>query len=138
VDFELSKDQEALRAGAIRFAKEALNHGVIERDKNAIASRDLVKRCGEFGVQGSAFPDRYGGLNLDIVSTMALMEDIEFSTRLKWIGKPARLRGPVVTSSRRWETRGILRTVLLMWNLRFLFWLGISPERLARWYCRQP
>jgi len=69
---------------------------------------------------------------------IALMEDIEFSTRLKWVGKSARLRGPVVASSRRWEERGILRTILSMWTLRFLYWLGVSPERLARWYYRFP
>lgn len=70
-------------------------------------------------------------------SLMPLMEDIDLSRRLKEIGKPARLRTPVVTSSRRWETHGILRTVLLMWTLRFLYWLGVSLERLARWYDRQ-
>jgi rSAM/selenodomain-associated transferase 2 len=67
---------------------------------------------------------------------MDLMEDIEFSRRLKWIGRPARLHGPVRVSARRWEEKGILRTVLLMWTLRLLYWLGISPARLARWYYR--
>lgn len=70
-------------------------------------------------------------------SLIPLMEDIEFSRRLKDIGKPARLCTPVVTSSRRWETHGILRIVLLMWMLRFLYWLGVSPKRLARWYDRK-
>lgn len=65
---------------------------------------------------------------------LPLMEDIEFSARLKWAGRPACLPGPVITSSRRWERHGILRTILLMWTLRFLYWLGVSPDRLARWY----
>ncbi|GAB4510301.1 MAG: TIGR04283 family arsenosugar biosynthesis glycosyltransferase [Sulfuricaulis sp.] len=69
---------------------------------------------------------------------LALMEDIEFSTRLKWVGKPAYLSGPVIASSRRWEENGIVRTILLMWTLRFLCWLGVSPDRLARWYYRRP
>lgn len=67
---------------------------------------------------------------------MALMEDIEFSTRLKWIGRPVCLPGPVLVSSRRWEKYGIVRTTLLMWALRLLYWLGVSPARLARWYYR--
>jgi rSAM/selenodomain-associated transferase 2 len=67
---------------------------------------------------------------------LALMEDIEFSTRLKWIGRPACLPGPVLASSRRWEKHGIIRTILMMWALRFLYWLGVSPARLARWYYR--
>ncbi len=65
---------------------------------------------------------------------IALMEDIELSRRLKRRGRPARLAGPVITSVRRWERYGVVHTVLHMWELRFLFWLGISPTRLARWY----
>ncbi len=67
-----------------------------------------------------------------------LMEDIDLSRRLKWAGKPARRRETVETSSRRWEEWGILRTILLMWALRFLYWIGVSPSRLARWYERRP
>jgi rSAM/selenodomain-associated transferase 2 len=67
---------------------------------------------------------------------LALMEDIEFCARLKWVGRPACLPGPVLTSSRHWERRGIIRTVLLMWTLRLLCWFGVSPARLARWYVK--
>jgi len=63
-----------------------------------------------------------------------LMEDVEFSRRLKRVGRIACLRPPVVTSSRRWERHGIARTVALMWWLRLLFWLGVSPVKLARIY----
>jgi len=64
----------------------------------------------------------------------ALMEDIEFSKCLKRHGKIACLREQVVTSSRRWETHGVIRTVWLMWKLRFLYWLGVSPEKLSSMY----
>ena len=64
-----------------------------------------------------------------------LMEDIEFSKRLKRLGAMACLRDKVTTSSRRWEQSGIVRTIVLMWKLRLLYWLGISPERLAAMYC---
>jgi rSAM/selenodomain-associated transferase 2 len=63
-----------------------------------------------------------------------LMEDIAFSKIMKRRGAPARLRSRVRTSGRRWESRGVLRTVLLMWRLRALYWLGIKPERLVRQY----
>jgi len=63
-----------------------------------------------------------------------LMEDIEFSRRLKRIGPIAAVREPVVTSFRRWEKQGPLKTILLMWTLRFLYWVGVSPSRLSRWY----
>ena len=63
-----------------------------------------------------------------------LMEDIEMSKRLLKLSRPACLRQRVVTSGRRWETRGVWRTVLLMWRLRFWYWRGAAPERLAELY----
>jgi len=64
----------------------------------------------------------------------SLMEDIEFSKRLKRQGRIACLRKTVITSSRRWEQHGIMATVWLMWKLRFLYWFGVSPEILAQMY----
>lgn len=65
---------------------------------------------------------------------IALMEDIALSVRLRRIKTPARLRTAVTTSVRRWERNGVTRMVLRMWWLRLCYWLGVSPERLARWY----
>ena len=67
-------------------------------------------------------------------SEIPLMEDIEFSSRLQQAGRTVALRDTVVTSFRRWDTQGPLRTILLMWTLRFLYWAGVSPHRLARVY----
>jgi rSAM/selenodomain-associated transferase 2 len=63
-----------------------------------------------------------------------LMEDLEFSRRLKQAGGIATLTATVTTSFRRWEQHGPLRTILLMWTLRFLYWIGISPSHLVKWY----
>ena len=63
-----------------------------------------------------------------------LMEDIEISRYLRRLSRPACLRAKVLTSGRRWETRGVWRTVLLMWRLRFAYWRGATPERLAELY----
>jgi len=65
---------------------------------------------------------------------MPLMEDIEFSRRLKRKGATAALTATVTTSFRRWEQHGPLRTILLMWTIRFLYWVGISPSHLVEWY----
>lgn len=65
-----------------------------------------------------------------------LMEDVEFCKRLRRQGSPALLAPPVTTSSRRWERRGVVRTVLLMWKLRLLYWLGADPAALAGAYRR--
>ncbi len=63
-----------------------------------------------------------------------LMEDIELSRRLRRLGRPLCLHQRVLTSGRRWEQHGVWRTVVLMWRLRLLYWLGVSAERLARDY----
>ena len=63
-----------------------------------------------------------------------LMEDIEFSSRLKRMGPTVALHETVTTSFRRWKQQGPLRTILLMWLLRFLYWMGVSPQRLAHLY----
>ena len=64
----------------------------------------------------------------------ALMEDIELSKRLRRSGAPACLRARVRTSGRRWESRGVWRTIFLMWRLRWRYWLGASPVQLERAY----
>jgi rSAM/selenodomain-associated transferase 2 len=67
---------------------------------------------------------------------IALMEDVAFCKRMKRLAPPACLRAKVITSARRWESRGVLRTIVLMWRLRLLYALGARPERLAQLYER--
>ena len=73
--------------------------------------------------------ERLGGF-----TDIPLMEDVDFSVRLKRAGRVVPLREAVTTSFRRWERQGPLKTILLMWTLRFLYWIGVSPYRLARLY----
>jgi rSAM/selenodomain-associated transferase 2 len=63
-----------------------------------------------------------------------LMEDVEISRRLKRKGRPACRRETILTSSRRWEEQGVLRTILLMWALRGAYAFGADPAWLARRY----
>ena len=62
---------------------------------------------------------------------IALMEDVEISKRLRAKSLPICLRTKVVTSSRRWESNGVWRTIWLMWKLRFMYWMGVSADKLA-------
>ena len=62
------------------------------------------------------------------------MEDIAISKQLRRIVKPVCLRNKVVTSSRRWEDRGIFKTILLMWKLRLYYFFGMSPQKISRMY----
>jgi rSAM/selenodomain-associated transferase 2 len=75
---------------------------------------------------GSGFPD------------IALMEDIAMTKRLKRIGPPLCIAAPVMTSGRRWEKHGIIKTILLMWWLRLAYFLGANPAHLARSYGYMP
>ena len=73
-------------------------------------------------------------LQLGGYADQPLMEDLEFSRRLRALFPPACLRLRVQTSGRRWQQRGVWRTVWLMWCLRWRYWRGASPEALARAY----
>lgn len=64
----------------------------------------------------------------------ALMEDVELSSRLKSVGKPACLRHRVLTSARKWEQHGVWQTILLMWKLRLAYFCGAKPDKLAKAY----
>ncbi len=63
-----------------------------------------------------------------------LMEDLEFSRKLKRVGHVACLRAQVMTSARRWQRDGVMKTIVLMWTLRLGHFLGIRPEHLKAFY----
>lgn len=65
---------------------------------------------------------------------IALMEDIALSRSLKKISRPVCLQHKVITSSRRWEQKGVITTVVLMWKLRLYYYFGVSPEKLSQLY----
>jgi rSAM/selenodomain-associated transferase 2 len=73
--------------------------------------------------------ERLGGY-----ADIPLMEDIDLSRRMKRAGRIACLPQRVTTSARRWQAQGVVRTILLMWSLRTLYFFGVSPSRLRRLY----
>jgi rSAM/selenodomain-associated transferase 2 len=93
----------------------------------SIASGDqaiFVTRTAFWSVGG--FPD------------LPLMEDIALSRKLKRLSRPCCIATPAVTSGRRWDYHGVLRTILLMWRLRLAYYLGAEPAQLALAYGRIP
>ena len=66
-----------------------------------------------------------------------LMEDIELSRQLGAHSKPLCLRSKVITSPRKWQQEGLVRTVLLMWAIRLKYFLGVSAEQLVKDYYRK-
>jgi len=81
MDFEFTEEHLAIKKGAARFAQKVLNDGMIERDRDSVFSRELWQKCADFGIQGSAFPQKYGGNDADILSTMLLMEGLGYGCR---------------------------------------------------------
>ncbi len=67
---------------------------------------------------------------------IALMEDISLCAKLKKIKPPICLNAKVVSSGRRWEQFGVLKTILLMWSIRIRYFLGENPETLSVLYSR--
>lgn len=67
---------------------------------------------------------------------IALMEDVVISKNLRKFSKPEVQDVRVLASSRRWEANGIVRTIITMWWLRLIFWLGCKPETIKRQYDR--
>ncbi len=104
----------------LRIIEKAIN---LRSRKTSIATGDqalFFQR--DFFNQLGGFPD------------IPLMEDIAMSSQARKISTPACIRQVAITSSRRWEQNGILRTILLMWMIRFAYWLGIKPDTLRRIY----
>lgn len=102
---------------------------IVERMMNA-RSRITAIATGDQGVfVTNALFNRVGGF-----SDLPLMEDVALSKFLRTIHKPLCLRETVLTSSRRWEQRGIIRTIVRMWMLRLAWYGGVPAEYLARYY----
>lgn len=67
-------------------------------------------------------------------SDQPLMEDVDLCKRLLSFSRPVCITHCASTSGRRWETRGVWRTIFLMWHLRWEYWRGADAAELARLY----
>ncbi|WP_290518040.1 TIGR04283 family arsenosugar biosynthesis glycosyltransferase [Alcanivorax sp.] len=116
-DVRLSQPRPLFRVIAFMMNWRSRLTGIATGDQALFVRRDVFREQG-------GFPEQ------------PLMEDIALSRRLRALARPACLRPPVITSSRRWERHGAWRTIWLMWSLRFRYWRGASPEALHREYYR--
>lgn len=114
-DVRLSGGHRMLRVVETMMNVRSRLSGIATGDQGIFVRRETLERVG-------GFPE------------IPLMEDVAISRRLKQESRPFCPRGRIVTSSRRWEEDGILRTILLMWRLRLAYALGADPADLARSY----
>jgi rSAM/selenodomain-associated transferase 2 len=89
--------------------------GIATGDQGIFISRKLFEQVG-------GYPDQL------------LMEDIALCKELKKYQSPVSLHEKMVTSSRRWEKNGVVRTILLMWMLRAAYYFGVPADKLASHY----
>lgn len=103
------------RAANLRTSLTRVPYG----DQAPFVRRDLFERLGGF-------------------APWPLLEDVDFGRRLRREGPIALLRVPVATSPRRYQERGITRTVLKNWSILLRWRLGASPSDLAEEYRENP
>jgi len=114
-DVKLAGKRPLLRIVELLMNLRSRFFGIATGDQGIFVRRELFEIVG-------GFPD------------IDLMEDIALSKILKKYGRPLSLWQRVLTSSRRWETKGILKTILLMWFLRLAFFYKVNPRRLLKLY----
>jgi len=114
-DVKLSSDSSLFRliAGMMNFRSRVT--GIATGDQAIFVSADIFRQIGGF-------------------QNIPLMEDIAISKQLKKISTPICLHEKVTTSSRRWEEQGSWKTILLMWRLRWAYFLGEDPKVLVAKY----
>jgi rSAM/selenodomain-associated transferase 2 len=114
-DVQIEGTHPLLRLVAVLMNWRSRLTGIATGDQAIFVRRSTFERCDGF----KAIP---------------LMEDIALSRRLKWFGRPLCLRTRAITSGRRWQRDGVVRTILLMWQLRLGYFFGVDPVRLALRY----
>ncbi len=97
-------------------------------------ARYLARSGGTFYGDQSIFVRRDAFQRLRGFAEIPLMEDMEFSRRLRAAGKTVVLDPPVRSSARRHERHGSWRTSIQNGLFILLYKCGVSPVRLHRWY----
>jgi rSAM/selenodomain-associated transferase 2 len=114
-DVSIAGNNPILKVVAFMINLRSRITGIATGDQAIFVKRDVFAALGGF-------------------APIPLMEDVALSKRLKRTGRPLCIRARVVTSGRRWEGDGVLRTILLMWWLRLAYFIGTDPQRLAKHY----
>ena len=65
---------------------------------------------------------------------LPLMEDLAIVSRLRTLGTFVLMPQSIITSARRHEKIGLVRSIIFMWYLRALYRFGVSPAQLQRMY----
>jgi rSAM/selenodomain-associated transferase 2 len=117
--------------GAFELALEDRRHiyRVIEYFSNK-KHKVLNQFFGDMGI----FVRRKTFFKVKGFAEIPLMEDMDLCKRLKKKGNIVLLPARITTSTRRWQEEGIIKNIILNWLLQIAWTIGVSPERLSKFY----
>jgi len=79
MDFSLTNEQIVFKRSIVDFALRELNDSAKEREKNGEFFWKGWKKCADFGIHGLPMPEKYGGLELDLVTSVLGMEGLGYA-----------------------------------------------------------
>ena len=136
-----------LEAGALAAVETALSSGYIGGGfRQKIDGTSFLYRMIEIAgnIRGKYLKVFYGDSGIFLASAdfekvggfpdVPILEEMEFSKGLRSLGKTTLITPYIHISARRWETRGVVRTTLNNWFITLLYFIGISPVKLAKLY----
>ncbi|MDC0598739.1 TIGR04283 family arsenosugar biosynthesis glycosyltransferase [Gammaproteobacteria bacterium] len=141
-----SDTQLPARADAIILAALGKPENVWGRFKLRLSSKKIMFRLIETTINwrtfisGIATGDQAIFIEREIFERVGcydpipLMEDVALGKKLLKYARPCCLPQSVLSSSRRWEKHGIVKTIVLMWYLRTVYFFGADPAGLAKRY----
>ena len=136
-----------LESGALVAVETALSSGYVGGGfRQKIDGRNILYRMIEIAgnIRGKYLKVFYGDSGIFLARTdfekiggfpdAPILEEVEFSKGLRTFGKTTLIVPHIHLSARRWEARGIIRTTLNNWLITLLYFLKVSPKRLAKLY----
>ncbi|MDQ1353474.1 MAG: butyryl-CoA dehydrogenase [Acidobacteriota bacterium] len=76
MDYLLTEEQKMLKEMVAKFAREEIGPVARENQEKGIFPAAIIKKAGELGLMGIAYPPEYGGAGMDYVSYMIAVEEI--------------------------------------------------------------
>lgn len=136
-----------LEPGALSAMEHALSSGYVGGGfRQKIDGKNLLYRAIEMAanLRGEYLKVFYGDSGIFLARSdfqkiggfpdVPILEEMGFSKKLRSLGKTTLVNPCIHLSARRWEANGIVRTTLNNWFITSLYFLGVSPEKLARLY----
>jgi alkylation response protein AidB-like acyl-CoA dehydrogenase len=81
MDFAWSDEQAQLRETVLKFAKGVLNENYADREKRGEFNHEGWMKCAEIGIQGLPIPEEYGGMGLDALTAMGVLERLGYACK---------------------------------------------------------